>query len=43
MLEQRTSSVGDSGSPRIDFVSVTQGLLVADCLSFRRAAKVLGI
>jgi DNA-binding transcriptional LysR family regulator len=43
MLEQRTSSVGDSGSPRVDFVSITQGLLVAECLSFRRAATVLGI
>jgi DNA-binding transcriptional LysR family regulator len=43
MLEQRTSSGSDSGSPRIDFVSITQGLLVAECLSFRRAATVLGI
>ena len=42
MLEKR-SSVGDSGSPRIDFVSITQGLLVAECLSFRRAAAVLRI
>jgi DNA-binding transcriptional LysR family regulator len=43
MLEKRTSSGGDSASPHIDFVSITQGLLVAECLSFRRAAKVLGV
>jgi hypothetical protein len=43
MPEKRTSSAGDSASPRMDFVSITQGLLVAECLSFRRAAKVLGI
>ena len=34
---------GDRESPAIDIVSIAQGLLVAECLSFRRAAKVLGV
>jgi DNA-binding transcriptional LysR family regulator len=43
MLERHASSVHDSAWSGIDFVSITQGLIVAECLSFRRAATVLGV
>src|SRR5262249_35216917 len=42
MVEKQSSPKGNSGLPAIDLVSVTQGLVVAECLSFRRAARVLG-
>jgi DNA-binding transcriptional LysR family regulator len=42
MLEKQSSPKGNAGLPAIDLVSVTQGLVVAECLSFRRAARVLG-
>jgi DNA-binding transcriptional LysR family regulator len=43
MMEGRVVPKGDSGSPVIDLASITQALLVAECLSFRRAARVLDI
>jgi DNA-binding transcriptional LysR family regulator len=42
MVERQSPAKGNSGLPAIDLVSVTQGLVVAECLSFRRAARVLG-
>jgi DNA-binding transcriptional LysR family regulator len=42
MVERQSRSEDNSGLPKIDLVSVTQGLVVAECLSFRRAARVLG-
>jgi len=42
MVEMQSSPKGNSGLPAIDLVSVTQGMVVAECLSFRRAARVLG-
>ena len=42
MLERGSSSAG-RGSSNLDLVSIRRALLVAECLSFRRAAKVLGI
>src|SRR5215472_15130244 len=42
MVEKQSSPKGNSGLPAIDLVSVTQGLMLAECLSFRRAARVLG-
>jgi DNA-binding transcriptional LysR family regulator len=42
MVERQSPSKGNSGLLTIDLVSVTQGLMVAECLSFRRAARVLG-
>jgi DNA-binding transcriptional LysR family regulator len=42
MLERQSRSKGKAGTPKIDLVSITQALLVAECLSFRRAARVLG-
>jgi len=42
MVEEQ-SSKGKSGLPAIDLISVTQGLVVAECLSFRRAARILGM
>src|ERR1700726_1714030 len=42
MVERQSPSNGNSGLLTIDLVSVTQGLVVAECLSFRRAARVLG-
>ena len=41
-MEKQSSPNGNSGLPAIDLVSVTQGLMVAECRSFRRAARVLG-
>jgi Bacterial regulatory helix-turn-helix protein, lysR family len=42
MLEGQSASEGKSGLSSIDLVSVRQGLVVAECLSFHRAARVLG-
>src|SRR5262252_5971302 len=42
MVEEQ-SSKSKSGLPAIDLISVTQGLVVAECLSFRRAARILGM
>src|SRR5215831_20852766 len=42
MVEMQSSPKGNSGLPAIDLVSVTQGMVVAECLSFRRAARMLG-
>src|SRR5215467_6257940 len=42
MVEEQ-SSKSKSGLPAIDLISVTQGLVVAECLSFRRAARILGV
>jgi len=42
MVERQSPAKGNSGLPTIDLVSVTQGLVVAECLSFRRAARALG-
>jgi len=42
MVEGQSASKGKSGRPAIDLLSVTQGLVVAECLSFRRAARMLG-
>jgi DNA-binding transcriptional LysR family regulator len=43
MLEKMAPSDYDSGSQGIDFTSIVQALLVAEHLSFRRAASVLGV
>src|SRR5215831_7058026 len=40
MVEKRPK--GTLNPPVVDLVSMTQGLLVAECLSFRRAARMLG-
>ena len=42
MSERHSPSKSKSGLPAIDLISVAQGLVVAECLSFRRAAMVLG-
>jgi DNA-binding transcriptional LysR family regulator len=42
MVEGQSASKGKSGLSSIDLVSVRQGLVVAECLSFHRAARVLG-
>src|SRR6266849_7808524 len=42
MVDGQSASKGKSGRPAVDLVSVTQGLVVAECLSFRRAARMLG-
>src|SRR6266849_2345049 len=42
MLERQASRNGSLGLPTIDLVAVTQALVVAECLSFRRAARALG-
>jgi len=41
MVKRQSPPKGNSGLPAIDLVSVTQALLVAECLSFRRAARML--
>ena len=43
MVEERTPPRAGAESSSIDLVSVGQGLVVAECLSFRRAARVLGV
>ncbi len=43
MLERAFSSMHGSQSPIIDFISIAQALLVAEHLSFRQAASVLGV
>lgn len=35
--------ISDLESSSIDCISITQGLVVAECLSFRRAARMLGV
>src|SRR5215470_1991529 len=42
MLERQSRSEGSLRLPKIDLISVTQALAVAECLSFRRAAQMLG-
>jgi DNA-binding transcriptional LysR family regulator len=42
MMEGQSAFKDNSGLPAIDLVSITQALVVAECLSFHRAAKVLG-
>src|SRR5215813_14901247 len=42
MVEWHSPSKSKSGLPSIDLISVAQGLVVAESLSFRRAARVLG-
>src|SRR5260221_6789524 len=42
MVVGQSASEGKSGLSSIDLVSVRQGLVVAECLSFHRAARVLG-
>jgi hypothetical protein len=42
MSKRHSPSKSKSGLPAIDLISVAQGLVVAESLSFRRAAMVLG-
>ncbi len=42
MAERHSPSKSKSGFPAIDLISVAHGLVVAESLSFRRAARVLG-
>src|SRR5262245_44907342 len=42
MVEGKSASKGKSGLSSIDLVSITQALVVAESLSFHRAARVLG-
>src|SRR5258708_18351874 len=42
MMEGKSAFKDNSRLPTIDFVSITQALVVAECLSFHRAARVLG-
>jgi DNA-binding transcriptional LysR family regulator len=42
MMEGQSAFKDNSGLPAIDLVSITQALVVAECLSFHRAARVLG-
>jgi hypothetical protein len=39
-MERR--SKGKPGLPLVDLVSITQGMLIAECLSFRRKARMIG-
>jgi DNA-binding transcriptional LysR family regulator len=43
MSARKSSSKPTPVSPAINFISVAQALVVGECLSFRGAAKVLGI
>jgi DNA-binding transcriptional LysR family regulator len=43
MLEKRPAFLSNLGSAGIDVISITQALLVAEHLSFRQAAGVLGV
>ena len=43
MSTSKSSSKPAPGSPAINFISVAHALVVGECLSFRGAAKVLGI
>src|SRR6202158_6583175 len=43
MSTSKSSSKPSPGSPAINFISVAHALVVGECLSFRGAAKVLGI
>src|SRR5258708_38927811 len=42
MMEGQSAFKDNSGLPTIDLVSIAQALVVAECLSFHRAATVLG-
>src|SRR5229473_3278010 len=42
MMEGQSAFKDNSRLPTIDLVSITQALVVAECLSFHRAARVLG-
>jgi DNA-binding transcriptional LysR family regulator len=42
-MSSKVSSGNRGGSQALDLVSITQALLVAECLSFRRAARMLGV
>jgi len=42
-MSSKAPSAGARGPRALDLVSITQALLVAECLSFRRAARVLGV
>jgi DNA-binding transcriptional LysR family regulator len=42
MVEGQSAFKGNLGFPTIDLVSITQALVVAESLSFHRAARVLG-
>jgi DNA-binding transcriptional LysR family regulator len=42
MVEGQSAFKGNLGIPKIDLVSITQALVVAESLSFHRAARVLG-
>src|SRR6266481_3194997 len=41
-MEGQSAFKDNSRLPTIDLVSITQALVVAECLSFHRAARVLG-
>ena len=41
-MEGQSAFKDNSGLPTIDLVSIAQALVVAECLSFHRAARVLG-
>jgi DNA-binding transcriptional LysR family regulator len=43
MREKAVASAGDAGLPAINLISIAQALLVAEHLSIRRAAGVLGV
>jgi len=40
---RKVSPADPEGSQALDLISITQALLVAECLSFRRAARMLGV
>ena len=42
MLERPVSPLSNSGLPAVSLISIAQALLVAEHLSFRQAAGVLG-
>lgn len=42
-MQKRAAPIIDAEPPTVDLISIRQALLVAECLSFRRAAQVLGV
>ena len=42
-MSRKLSLADPDGSQALDLISITQALLVAECLSFRRAARMLGV
>ena len=42
-MSRKVSPADPEGSQALDLISITQALLVAECLSFRRAARMLGV